>query len=45
MAKKNQRVVAAPTVLKPFDPDDKSSIQVVRKLPKDPGKGVILCAA
>ncbi len=34
MAKKNQRAIAAPNVLKPFDAEDKSSIQVVVETPK-----------
>jgi inorganic pyrophosphatase len=34
MAKKNKSTIAAPTVLKPFDKGDKSSIQVVIETPK-----------
>ena len=34
MSKKNKTAIAAPTVLKPFDKDDKSSIQVVIETPK-----------
>ena len=34
MARKNKGTIAAPTVLKPFDKDDKSSIQVVIETPR-----------
>src|SRR5438270_10052757 len=34
MSKKNKSAIAAPTVLKPFDKDDRSSIQVVIETPK-----------
>lgn len=34
MAKKKKSAIAAPNVLKPFDKDDKSSIQVVIETPK-----------
>jgi inorganic pyrophosphatase len=34
MAKKNKNTLAAPNVLKPFDKDDKSTIQVVIETPK-----------
>jgi len=34
MPKKNKNAIAAPNVLKPFDKDDKSSIQVVIETPK-----------
>jgi inorganic pyrophosphatase len=34
MSKKNKSAIAAPTVLKPFDKDNKSSIQVVIETPK-----------
>ncbi len=34
MSKKNKGAIAAPTVLKPFDNDDKSSVQVVIETPK-----------
>jgi inorganic pyrophosphatase len=34
MARKNKTTLAAPTVLKPFGPEDKSSIQVVIETPK-----------
>jgi inorganic pyrophosphatase len=34
MPKKNKGTIAAPTILKPFDNDDKSSIQVVIETPK-----------